>query len=204
MPPDPVDTRQLNSWFERMRAGDPAARNELASRVCAQLEVLARKMLRRFPSVKAWAQTDDVLQGALMRLLRSLQEVQPEGTRAFFGLAAVQMRRELLDLARHFGRRELGAGTRQASQVREDDSSADAMASAPAAEDLADLARWEAFHQGVEELPAEEREVVGLVFYHGWSQEQVAELFGVHVRTIRRWWQSALVRLRGQQGEASP
>ena len=32
--------------------------------------------------------------------------------------------------------------------------------------------------------------------YHGWQQQEVAELFAVHPRTIRRWWQSALVRLQ--------
>ena len=44
-------------------------------------------------------------------------------------------------------------------------------------------------------MPRREREVVGLVFYHGWTQAQVAELFRVDVRTIRRWWESALVKL---------
>jgi RNA polymerase sigma factor (sigma-70 family) len=58
------------------------------------------------------------------------------------------------------------------------------------------LERWCAFHEGVATLPAEEREVVGLVFYHGWKQAEVAELFGVTVRTVQRHWQSALLRLR--------
>ena len=44
-------------------------------------------------------------------------------------------------------------------------------------------------------LPAQEREIVGLIYYHGWSQAQVAELFQVNVRTVRRWWESALVKL---------
>src|SRR5262249_31686133 len=30
------------------------------------------------------------------------------------------------------------------------------------------LERWAAFHEAVETLPAEQREVVGLTFYHGW------------------------------------
>lgn len=44
-------------------------------------------------------------------------------------------------------------------------------------------------------LPTDEREVVGLIFYHGWSQEEVAELFQVTERTVRRWWQSARLKL---------
>jgi RNA polymerase sigma factor (sigma-70 family) len=64
-----------------------------------------------------------------------------------------------------------------------------------------DLERWAAFHEGVAGLPAEEREVVGLVFYHDWKQAEVAELFQVNERTVRRRWESALVTLRGQMAE---
>ena len=47
----------------------------------------------------------------------------------------------------------------------------------------------------VPQLPCEEREVFSLIFYHGWQQQDVADLFEVNVRTVRRWWQSALVML---------
>src|SRR4051794_31546076 len=67
-----VRTTQLHLWLERMRAGDVGARDELLRGFCGRLESLAHKMLRRFPHVQRWAQTDDVLQNALMRLLRSL------------------------------------------------------------------------------------------------------------------------------------
>jgi len=67
-------------------------------------------MLRNYPGVGRWVEASDVLQGSLLRLLRALESVQPESTRAFFGLAAEQKRRELLDLARHFyGPQGLGA-----------------------------------------------------------------------------------------------
>jgi RNA polymerase sigma-70 factor (ECF subfamily) len=66
------------------------------------------------------------------------------------------------------------------------------------------LERWTAFHEAVERLPAEEREVVGLVFYHGWAKVQIAELFGVDERTVRRWWRSACVRLNEALGGELP
>src|SRR5947209_14826634 len=97
-----LHTQQLQCCLERMRGGDQAARDELLRGVVNQLERLARKMLRRFPNVHRWAETDDVLQSALMRLLRGLQQLDPPSSMAqFFALAAQQMRRELLDLARH-------------------------------------------------------------------------------------------------------
>jgi RNA polymerase sigma-70 factor (ECF subfamily) len=182
------------AWLDRMRAGDLAARDELLRGFCDRLERLARKMLRRFPGVQRWVQTDDVLQNALLRLLRALEQVRPNTTQAFFGLAAEQMRRELLDLARHFyGREGIGANHASASPCSDSPGAADtpdAQADVPK-----DLDRWCAFHEGVEQLPAEEREVVGLIFYHGWTQSEVAALFQVHVRTVQRRWEAALVKL---------
>jgi len=188
-------TAQLQGWLERLRAGDTSARDELLRATGDRLERLARKMLNRFPRVQRWAETGDVLQGALLRLLRSLEEVEPTNTRAFFGLAATQMRRELLDLARHYyGPR--GLGTHHDTQYGPaDEPTRPADPVIPAEEP--DLEKWYQFHEGVERLPAEEREVVGLVHYHGWSTAQVAELFGVSERTVQRRWQRALVKLHG-------
>jgi DNA-directed RNA polymerase specialized sigma24 family protein len=42
--------------------------------------------------------------------------------------------------------------------------------------------------------------VVGLVFYHGWTQAEIAELFGVTVRTVQRQWRSACVKLTESLG----
>src|SRR5205085_11644951 len=84
-------TKQLHVWLERMRAGDNAARDELIRRMCNRMEHLARKMLKGFPNVARWVETDDVLQNALMRLLRTLQQMQPESMRALHGLAAAHV-----------------------------------------------------------------------------------------------------------------
>ncbi len=43
--------------------------------------------------------------------------------------------------------------------------------------------------------PAHERAVFGLVYYHGLTQAQVAELFQVDVTTARSWWETAVVTL---------
>jgi RNA polymerase sigma factor (sigma-70 family) len=188
-------TTQLHAWLDRMRAGDLAARDELLRAVCGRLERLAHKMLHRFPKVRRWAETDDVLQNALLRLLRALKAVRPASTREFFGLAAEQLRRELLALARHF-QGPHGLGANHASRDPAEDSQATPLQAADPADDPDELERWRAFHDGVATLPAEEREVVDLVFYHGWTQAEVAKLFGVTVRTVQRRWQSAVLKLR--------
>ena len=186
-----METVQLNDWLDRWRAGDLRARDELVRAALPRLELLARKMLRRFPNVRPLNDTQDVLQNAVLRLLRSLQQVDPPpaNTRAFFGLAAMEIRRVLLDLARQGGaarRRGLG---RPGDALREEEP--------PEARDVVeDLERWAAFHEAVERLPVEEREVIGLAFYHGWTQARIAELFQVSERTVARRWHSACLQLQ--------
>jgi len=188
-----VETAQLQHCLERIRAGDLSARDELLRCFGSRLECLAHKMLRRFPNVRRWAETDDVLQNALLRLLRSLQKVTPHSSREFLGLAATEIRRELIDLSRHFyGPRGLGANHASVSPASADPG----IEQAPAAQDDPDdLDRWQVFHEGVEALPVEEREVVSLIFYHGWTQLEVAELLHCSERSVRRHWNSALLKL---------
>src|SRR5438309_1494875 len=93
---------EIQGCLDRLRAGDAAARDELLRRACGRLELLTRRMLRGFPGVHRWEQTDDVLQNALVRLLRALKEIQPATTRDFLALSTKQIRRELIDLARHY------------------------------------------------------------------------------------------------------
>jgi RNA polymerase sigma factor (sigma-70 family) len=187
------ETMLLQSYLDRMRAGDRTARDELFRQVCGRLERLTRKMLKSFPGVHRWAQTDDVLQSALVRLLRALQDVQPASMREFFALTAEQIRRELLDLARHYYGPQ-GAGTKHATQAGEN--GADRSRDWPdGAAEPALLAAWTEFHEQVNRLPPEEREVVDLLFYQEMKQAEAAELLNVTVRTVQRRWQAALLKL---------
>lgn len=184
-----LDTLQLQRYVARWQAGDRAAADELLQVVGGRLERLARRMLRGFPNVQCWAETADVLQGSLVRLLNSLRRLQPESTRHFANLAAVHVRRELLDLARRYARRDqtpLSLGEEIAD--RRDD----------------DLELWCRFHEAVERLPEDEHEVVGLVFYHGWTSGQAAEILGVAERTVRRRWASACGKLHEDLGGHLP
>jgi RNA polymerase sigma-70 factor (ECF subfamily) len=184
----------LHTWIGRLRAGDLSARDELLRGIGERLQALAHKMLGRFPAVRRWADTDDVLQNAQLRLLRSLQDVRPDSTRDFFGLAAEQIRRELLDLARHFHGPQ-GIGAYHAGKGVGEDSRTLPGDLPDLADEPGDLDRWAAFHEEVAKLPVEWREVVGLIYYHGWKQAEVAQLMGVTVRTVQRRWESALTHL---------
>lgn len=185
---------QLQPMLARLQAGDPAARDDLFRYVAGRLERLTRKMLHDFPSVHRWAGTDDVLQGALIRLLRSLETVHPATARDFLGLAAEQIRRELIDLARHYYGPQ-GLGANHASRFGADGSRDPLNAHPDPADEPSALGAWCEFHEQVRRLPPDEREVIDLLFYQELSQAEAANLLRVTVRTVQRRWQSALLEL---------
>src|SRR5438309_5370437 len=113
------DLGQFQTWIDRLQAGDLNARDELLGHACERLRRLTRKMLKGFARVKRWELTDDVLQNAMLRLWTALGQVTPRTARDLYTLAALQIRRELIDLARqYYGPRGMGAN--QASKVRGD------------------------------------------------------------------------------------
>lgn len=189
-----IDTLWLHDRVGRLRDGDRRAADDLARAVGARLERLARRMLRDFPGVRTGADTGDVVQGALLRLMSALRAVHPATTRDFTNLAAVQVRRELIDLARHYAAR--GAGRRLPDPGTADFGTA--------GHPTGDLEAWARFHAAVEALPVEEREAVGLIFYHGHTRGQAALVLGVSERTVFRWWASACVRLTEHLGGDLP
>ena len=198
-------TTQIQRRLDRLRAGDASARDELLAIACERLGRLARKMLRGYPGVGRWEQTDDVLQNAAMRLCRAIDDIKPASVRSFINLAAVQIRRELIDLARHYGGPQ-GPGRHHASRAGSNGSRA-APGPPDAADDTGDparLATWTEFHDQVGALPAEEREVFDLLWYQGLSQAEAAALLGVTERVVKYRWRSARLKLHELLGGRLP
>jgi RNA polymerase sigma-70 factor (ECF subfamily) len=185
---------ELHEFLARMQGGDETARNELFRHVTGRLERLTRKMLYDFPGVRRWAGTDDVLQGALIRLLRTLEAVRPTTLRDFLGLAAEQIRRELIDLARHYYGPQ-GLGANHASRGGAEGSRDPVLGQPAPVDEPSLLSAWCEFHEQVRHLAPEEREVVDLLFYQELTQGEAAELLRVTKRTVQRRWQSALLKL---------
>ena len=184
-------TTAIQGWIDRLGAGDDSARGALLDCAGSRLARLTHKMLKGFTGVGRWEQTDDVLQNALLRLDRALTSVAPPTALDFFRLAAAQIRRELIDLARHYyGPQGLGANHASRGGSR------DPLPAHPApAEEPSALSAWCEFHEQVRHLPPDEREVVDLLFYQELTQAEAAELLQVTKRTVQRRWQSALLKL---------
>jgi RNA polymerase sigma-70 factor (ECF subfamily) len=173
-------------------AGDQAALDTLLRYNCDRLTTLTRRMLGDFRRVRRWAETGDVLQNAMLHLVSSLRETKPQTLREFLALAALQIRRELLNLIRkYYGPHGVGANYESADGEK-----------VPGAEEKQDLshepcslAQWSELHQHIGSLPEEEREVVGLLFYQGLSQAEAAGILNISVRTLQRRWHTALCKL---------
>ena len=150
-----VPSGETAECLDRMREGDSTARQQLIEHACERLRCLTRKMLRRFPGVRRWEETDDVFVEAVTKLHRALESVQPESPRHFYNLAATQIRRVLMDLARrYYGPEGLGchhdtaAGTPTAASPKQERPD---LSSEPAS-----LMEWTEFHEQVEALAERE------------------------------------------------
>ena len=152
-------------------------------------------MLRSFPAVSRWSQTDDVLQNAMIRLHRSLVDVKPESPAQFYGLAGKQIRRELIDLARKFSGK-MGVGRNHESDVKENIPRHQSQDLKPE-----NLEAWTRFHETIEGLSDEQKQVVELLWYEGMSQPQAAKIVGVSLATVKRRWQASRLFLSEQLDE---
>jgi RNA polymerase sigma factor (sigma-70 family) len=186
-------SQMVRDLFARARGGDRAAREELFRNVRQRLEHLACKMLKHFPKVQSLADADDLVHNAVVSLLRALEQEVPASAQDFFHLAAVHLRRALLDLAR----KARSPSGKPPERLAAADGDSDDQGCRPLdpGEAPEEMDYWYSFHLSVERLEAEQREVVGLIYYHGWKQNDVAELLHVSKRTVARLWKAALSKI---------
>jgi RNA polymerase sigma factor (sigma-70 family) len=184
-------TVRLEACIARLGAGDKTARDDLIAFACERMQGMARRMLKRFPNVRRWDETGDIVQNAAIRLYRTLGNITPRDARGFLGLAAVHIRRELLDLARKHAGPESYAANHDTNYQRHDGQEwARVDEAADRAESLDQLARWSRLHESADLLPQDEKELFHLVWYLGANQEEAARMLDCSVRTVKRRWES--------------
>jgi RNA polymerase sigma factor (sigma-70 family) len=189
--PTGTDT-ELQRLIDLAINGDGTAREALLDHAKDRLLRLTKKMFHGKPDLRRWEQTDDVFQNAMIRLHRALAEVKVESVRHFFNLAAVQVRRELLDLAKHhFGPEGDGANHHTDGQPADDEGGSLHRNT----QEPENLEEWSEFHVQVKKLPDDELEVVNALYYGGLTQEEAARVLGISFRTLKRRWHSARVKL---------
>ena len=197
MPYESQDIR-VQILIDRLKGGDLAARDALLALTFDHLKRLARMMLRGYPDVHRWDETDDIMQGASLRLYKALAEVTPPTPKDFFRLAALQIRREL---------NRPGPAVRRAArsryESREPRPGPRSRAGHPRGRRHARpgaAGRLVGVPPAAGSLPDELGAVFDLIYYQGLTQAEAAETLGVTVRTIKRYWREARLALHRGRG----
>ena len=125
--------------------------------------------------------------------------------RDFYNLAATQIRRVLIDLARHYYGPQRMRANDAITLDGLDAKNASRRSPADQGTEPANLLEWTDFHRQVESLRAEEREVFSLLWYSGLSQEEASRALNISLRTLGRRWHQARLHLHSAlHGERPP
>lgn len=187
-----ADVSAIGEHLETLAAGAgtpaaEAARAALVGIAAERVQALARRMLAGSPQVRRWTETDDVVQNSMVRLYRALGGVIPNDAQHFVRLAALQVRRELIDLTRRLRNPESFAANHDTNVIADGSHRIDG-AAAGEADGPARLDEWTRFHATADALPEDERAIFGMVWYLGLTQNEIADLLGWSPRTVRRRW----------------
>jgi RNA polymerase sigma-70 factor (ECF subfamily) len=168
------------------------AKNELVAVAADAFRQRAHQMMARYPHLRRFEETSDVLQLALLRLHHTIGRVKIDSAKHFYALVTLQIRRTLLDLSRRYygvfghGRQLSNAseGNRMAEEVGEVGTS------------YWKMHDWSLFHEAVAELDPIYREPFEIIWYHEKKASDLAEILGVTQQTIRRRYHRACQLIR--------
>jgi RNA polymerase sigma factor (TIGR02999 family) len=161
--------------------GETKARDELIERVYDELRELARRQLRRERGEHTLQPT--ALVHEIYQRLIDQDRVEWRNRAHFFAVAAVLMRRVLVDHARRSGAQRRGGGAQKIALTEE-------IAAAPGGLDVDVLALDAALEELTTFDPGQAR-IVELRFFGGLSVEETAEAVGVSRATVMRDWAMA-------------
>jgi RNA polymerase sigma factor (sigma-70 family) len=189
------NTQQIEHLLAAIQSGDDTAREELIRESQERLRRMASKMLKGFPGVARMAgQTGDVLQPVLFRLHGALEKKTFDTGRAFVAYAAQMIRHELLDLARKYRHEVVVRLTNRPDALGrlplDGLGRADPEFGVPA-----EAEKWDRFHEAVDQLPDDEKQVIELRCYGQWSRQETAVIIGVEERTVTRRYGRAIEKL---------
>ncbi len=195
-PQDPHSntTLALQDLLSQLQSGQnvEAVKKQLVARAYSRLRVLAQKMLTSYNRHAIDEETEGLVAEAYMRLDRSLEDLRPETVGQFFGLAALQMRRHLLDKLRTIHGRGQEKRPQIGSLEPKDDSAApiDLGVDSP-------MAPWTAIDilEALEELDERERECLTMQHWFGFTHQEIANLLQISTKTVQRSCNLAIIKL---------
>lgn len=196
--------QRLQACLNLLAAGDPRAKDELLWVAYTRLEHRARQLLAGFRVIRGSYDTGDVAHEAYLGLHRSLDAIHPENPRQFLGLAALHIRRTLIDLYRRCRGPESYEANRTTNVFRDADG-----AMRHHVDDAADAggdpdqSAWERLHEAVGKLDANDQEFFNFRWILGLTHAQIAAQLGVSEKTAWRSWIRIKDELRRMAGDGT-
>ncbi|MFL6258247.1 MAG: sigma-70 family RNA polymerase sigma factor [Thermoanaerobaculia bacterium] len=169
-------TKLLQDWSQ----GDASALEKLIPLVFEDLRQIAGRLFQR-ESEGHTLQPTALVSEVYLRLMDQ-HKVQWQNRKQFFGVAALMMRRILVDYAKGKHAAKRGSG---ALKVQLDETIA-----VPELRDIDVVALDEALTR-LAEIDSRQEQIVDMRFFMGLSHEKIAEILDVSVTTVKREWRTA-------------
>ena len=184
----------IPGMLDRLRRGDPTARQALMCRAHHRLVKIAASALEReFPGVRGRHDLESVVSETWLGMMRALETIHPETEAGFFGLVYLKARHALFQIARR---------QRRYDAHRVNGSIDSHGRGSLATDDFPDttndprrLAILTELHRQIELLPELEKSVFWLHYYGGYTQLETAQVVGLHPKQVSRIWLQATNRL---------
>jgi RNA polymerase sigma factor (TIGR02999 family) len=182
-----IEPNEITGLLRRIERGDNEAHNRLAQLVRKNLKSIAANRLRRERPGHLY-QTSDLVQEAYIRIFK-IRNIHWEGREHFFKVAAMQMRRILVEYAR----KELRDGPLKVSlQDVPGLTLNDNPGVLTVDEIMNDLAR----------IDPRRAEIAEMKYFGGFGIEEIARITGIPAGTVKRQWATAKAFIRHQLDNA--
>jgi len=187
--PDPLPLDRTAALIARVRTGDQAAREALFARFMPMLRRMAHGRLP--PSARGVAETDDLVQTAMVRALNRLEAFEPRREGAFLAY----LRQILVNAVREEIRRS------RRRPVAEQDSGELADAGPSPVEQAVGRDMLERYESALLELQPSAREAVLMRIEFGYAYPEIAAALGLNTTSAARMMVTrALIRVAERVG----
>jgi RNA polymerase sigma factor (sigma-70 family) len=187
--PDMADENStvLRDLIDRLRHGDDRARRELLERARDRLPRIAATIFEQdSPTSRGRHDLERLLSEVWMRLVVALERSRPRAAWGFFGLVFYKVRQVLPN--RVSRRRRSDARRRAGSFDASQPDTPAALDQADASNEPRRLAPVPEFREEIDKLPDNQRTVVELYDYRGYSRAEIAWTPNRHRKQVSRLW----------------
>jgi RNA polymerase sigma factor (TIGR02999 family) len=175
-----ANTGEITALLRRIEQGDAAAHEQLARLVRSSLKRIAANRLRREQPGHPYS-TSDLVHEAYLRLFKK-KDIHWEGGGHFFKMAATEMRRILIEIARKD----------PVIKLRLEDVPGLTFSHDP------DLLKVNEVFDDLARIDPRRAEIAELKYFSGYGIEEIARITGIPRGTVKRHWATAKAFIKHQ------